>query len=115
MIRSTASSPPPLGDLARRFLSIWDRSAELPAAASPVPEAPTPSGVAAEDWDLLFRAVIGRLATTLESQPPMTLEAQRAAASAGLSRVLRECVGALDQLRDSASASPPSTSTTRQR
>lgn len=56
------------------------------------------NGIPMEDWDLLFRAVVDRLAATIGARPSSSTAIQRSDASAHLRSVLLECADALEYL-----------------
>lgn len=105
----------PTGPLAWSAKAPHRDKAEVHASPLSALRAVPSSDIAIEDWDLLFRAVVGRLAATVQAQPPTTAALQRVAASACLSAVLLECVEALGHLQASAGGSATGASTTRQR
>lgn len=69
-----------------------------PLGARAVPPA-VPSGIASEDWDCLFRAVVARLsATAAAERPGAALAAQPQDPAGRIQTIVRECVVALNRL-----------------
>ncbi len=73
---------------------------DAPVIAEPVATANTLSLEASDDWDLMYRAVLGRLAAAAQAPPSRAAPHLRGAAAAQLRAVLQDCAEAMAWLVD---------------
>lgn len=79
------------------------RPMHLVSASDDSSRVPSASGIAFEDWDLLFRAALELLASVAVEKATVDDGLMRLQ---GPGKVLKECLYALDQLRRSAPTAP---------